>query len=258
VIAIISDIHSNYEALSAVFDDLERRGCEQVVCLGDVIGYGPEPDRCLDMVAEKVDVTLMGNHDYAVLYEPSNFNVGAESACYWTRQFLENYEDTQRRNRWWDLLGAMSAKHTIPSTDLDIPELAFVHGSPRRPINEYVFPDDIYNAPGKLQGSFDRFKGLCFVGHTHVPGCFFLEPPDFYNPEDLDGEYILEPDKKVLINVGSVGQPRDRDPRASYAIFDEDVVRFIRVDYDVEAVMEKVRNIADLDDYLGLRLKEGR
>ncbi len=258
MIAIISDIHSNYEALSAVLADIEQRNCRKVICLGDVIGYGPNPDLCLDLISEKVDVTLMGNHDYAVLYEPSNFNVGAESACYWTRQFLDNYPDIERRNGYWDLLGAMPAKHVIPSQELDIPELAFVHGSPRRPINEYVFPDDIYNSPSKLQGAFDRFKGLCFVGHTHVPGCFFLEPPDFYNPEDLEDQYVLEPEKKVLVNVGSVGQPRDRDPRASYAIFDEDVVKFIRVEYDIDAVVEKVRQIPDLDDYLGLRLKEGR
>ena len=258
MLAIISDIHSNIEALSAVFADIERQGISRVICLGDVIGYGPNPDLCLDLIRSKVDVCLMGNHDYAVLYEPNNFNVGAEGACYWTRQFLESYPDAGRRNSYWDLLGQMPVKYTMAGDEYGADELTFVHGSPRRPVNEYVFPDDIYNAPSKLQGSFDRFNGLCFVGHTHVPGCFFLEPPDFYSPDDLDDEYEIEPGKKVLINVGSVGQPRDRDNRASYVVVERGLVRFCRVEYDLERVIEKVRAIPELDDYLGLRLKEGR
>jgi predicted phosphodiesterase len=258
MIAIISDIHSNIEALTAVFEDIEQRRCQRVFCLGDVIGYGPNPDACLDLIGQKVEVTLMGNHDFAVLYEPNNFNVGAEGACYWTRQYLAGIEDAEKRNAYWKLLGSMPVKHTVDASELGMNELTFVHGSPRRPVNEYLFPDDIYNAPTKLQGAFDRFNGLCFVGHTHVPGCFFLEPPDFYSPDDLDDVYEVEPDKKVLINVGSVGQPRDRDNRASYVMLEPGQVRFCRVEYDIDAVAEKVRGIDQLDDYLGIRLKEGR
>ena len=84
-IAVISDVHGNLTALTAVLDDIDRRGVAQIVCLGDVVGYGPEPAKCLDLVLDRCQVTLMGNHDFAVLYEPSNFNIGAEMACYWTR-----------------------------------------------------------------------------------------------------------------------------------------------------------------------------
>jgi len=96
MLAVISDIHSNTEALTAVLEDIAKRNVTRIVCLGDVIGYGPEPESCMDVVMEKAEITLMGNHDYAVLYEPSNFNIGAESACFWTRRRLENEEDAAK------------------------------------------------------------------------------------------------------------------------------------------------------------------
>ncbi len=258
MLALISDIHSNLEALTAVLEDIERRGVERIVCLGDVVGYGPQPKECLDLVTDRAEVTLMGNHDFAVLYEPNKFNIGAEAACFWTRRQLEEEPDASRRNARWERMGAFPVKHKAAAGDgEDALPLAFVHGSPRRPVNEYVFPDDVYNAPGKLQTLFDRFEGLCFVGHTHVPGVF-LETPDFYSPDELEGAFELRSARKALINVGSVGQPRDRDPRASYVVVDDEAVRFVRVEYDVESVMEKVFAVGELDDYLGTRLKEGR
>jgi len=259
MLAVISDIHSNIEALRAVMDDIEDRGIETIVCLGDAIGYGPNPDECLDLIADRVSVTLMGNHDFAVLYEPANFNVGAEGACYWTRQFLEDHIDSDKRKTYWDLLGAMPIKHVMTgeSVGVNVGELTFVHGSPRRPVNEYLFPDDVFNAPSKIQGSFDRFNNLCFVGHTHVPGVF-VDPPDFYPPDEIDGQYEIKPKDKALINVGSVGQPRDRDRRASYVVIESDMIRFVRVEYDIDAVIKKVRAVPQLDDYLGVRLKDGR
>ncbi len=257
MLAIISDIHSNLEALRAVFDDIESRGCRRIVCLGDVIGYGPDPRDSVDLVRDRTEVTLMGNHDFAVLYEPNRFNIGAEAACYWTREQLEAEPDDVRRNAWWEFLGNMPIKHTLDGAELGMGELTFVHGSPRRPVNEYVFPDDIYNAPSKVQGSFDRFGHLCFIGHTHVPGVF-LETPDFYSPDELDDVYPVDAHRKALINVGSVGQPRDRDRRASYVLLDDGKVQFHRVAYDVDAVCTKVHAVPDLDDYLGTRLKDGR
>lgn len=255
--AIISDIHSNTHALSAVLDDISSRDIEKVICLGDVVGYGAEPDACLDALMERVDVCLMGNHDFAVMYEPSNFNIGAETACFWTRAKLESEEDKPARDRRWEFLGTLEVKHTMSGDGLGMGELAFVHGSPRRPINEYVFPDDVYNNPNKIHGLFDRFEHLCFVGHTHVPGVF-LDTPDFYSPEELEWVYKVDSPRKALINVGSVGQPRDRDNRASYAIVEAGAVRFVRVAYDVDAACQKVYDIPELDDYLGTRLKEGR
>jgi diadenosine tetraphosphatase ApaH/serine/threonine PP2A family protein phosphatase len=130
------------------------------------------------------------------------------------------------------------------------------HGSPRRPINEYIFPDDMYNSPTKLSASLERFEHLCFVGHTHVPGVF-TAGLDFHSPADLDGEYEIT-EGKALINVGSVGQPRDRDPRAGYVLLRDGKVIFRRVAYDVPTTMNKVYAIQELDDYLGARLEDGR
>lgn len=257
MIAVISDIHSNVEALKAVLEDIASRGISMIFCLGDVVGYGPEPKQCLDLVSSATKVTLMGNHDCAVLYEPHRFNLGAEASCYWTRNQLENEQDIPKRNARWDFLGSLPVKHTWDASELGLGELTFVHGSPRRPINEYIFPDDIYNTPNKVQGLFERFEHLCFVGHTHVPGVF-LDTPDFYGPDELDSVFEIDPSHKALINVGSVGQPRDRDNRASYVIAKPDNIQFVRVEYPVDIVAEKVFAISELDDYQGTRLKEGR
>ncbi len=256
MIAVISDIHSNVVALQAVLADIAQRDVKQIICLGDVVGYGPKPNECLDLVRQNASVTLMGNHDFAVLYEPNNFNLGAESACFWTRKQLEQEPDEQKRNERWGFLGQLQVKHVMSGEDYGMGELAFVHGSPRKPINEYVFPDDVYNNPNKIHGLFDRFKGLCFIGHTHVPGVF-LDSPDFYSCDELDMVYEYE-DNKALINVGSVGQPRDRDIRAGYVLIEPGLVRFVRVEYEVESVVQEVLGISELDDYLGIRLKEGR
>ena len=257
MLAVISDIHSNTEALRAVLDDITDRGIERIVCLGDVIGYGPEPRECLDLVRERAEVCLMGNHDFAVMYEPENFNAGAEAAAFWTRQQLEADPDDAACRERWEFLGSLQIKHRLVEESLESGPIAFVHGSPRRPVNEYVFPDDVYNNAHKLQGLFDRFEHLCFVGHTHVPGVF-VETPDFYVPEELEYVYEIDPNGKALINVGSVGQPRDRDNRASYALIEPGCVRFVRVAYDYEAVIAKVEPVTQLDDYLGVRLREGR
>jgi predicted phosphodiesterase len=257
MIAVISDIHSNTAALAAVLADIANRGVKKIICLGDVVGYGPDHKGAIDLVMSNCEVTLMGNHDYAVLYEPVKFNTGAESACFWTRQQLEDEGDAARRSARWDFLGKLQVKHAIDGEDNGLGDIVFLHGSPRRPVNEYIFPDDIYNNPAKIQGIFDRFNHVCFVGHTHVPG-IFTAAPDFYSPDELEDLYEVDPRRKVLINVGSVGQPRDRDNRACYVLIEEEAVRFVRVEYDVEAVAKEVYAIPELDDYLGTRLKEGR
>ncbi len=257
MLAVISDIHSNTLALRAVLDDIAARDVKEILCLGDVVGYGPQPKECMDLVMAQAALTLLGNHDYAVFYEPVKFNTGAEAACFWTRQQLEDEPDHQRRNARWDFLGGLPVKHTLRGDDYGMGELVFLHGSPRRPVNEYIFPDDIYNNPAKIEGIFDRFSHLCFVGHTHVPGVF-TPAPDFYTPSELGEVFEVNPRKKALINVGSVGQPRDHDSRACYCLIEDEAVRFVRVAYDVEAVVQEVYAIPELDDYLGTRLREGR
>jgi diadenosine tetraphosphatase ApaH/serine/threonine PP2A family protein phosphatase len=123
-------------------------------------------------------------------------------------------------------------------------------------VNEYIFPDDIYTNPGKFVSIFERVEKLCFCGHTHVPGVF-LEGPDFYSPDELDGKFELS-DEKAIINVGSVGQPRDRDPRSSFVILTDRYVEFVRVPYDVETTVKKVYAVPELDNFLGDRLRDGR
>lgn len=247
--AIISDVHANLEALTAVVAEIDRRQIQHVLCLGDTVGYGPNPMECLDIVSARCRASLMGNHDFAVLYEPYNFNSGAEAACFWTRQQFENDPDPARRANRWRHLGNLPVR-------IRTNEFIAVHASPRRPVNEYIFPDDIYTNPGKFVSIFERFEKLCFVGHTHVPGVF-LEGPDFYSPEELDYKFELN-DEKAVVNVGSVGQPRDRDPRSSFVIVNETQIEFVRVEYDIQATVKKVEAIEELDNFLGTRLLDGR
>ena len=248
--AIISDIHGNLDALNVVLADIDRRGIQRMYCLGDIIGYGPNPTECLDLVRERCEFAMMGNHDFASLYEPTSFNTSAEQACFWTRRQFEIEPDAEKRKARWEFLGNLEIRKFVDGA-------LFVHASPRRPINEYIFPDDVMTAPVKMQQIFDRFESRCFVGHTHVTG-IFTDEPDFYPPADLGDAYTFRDDEKCVINPGSVGQPRDRDPRASYAILHDDRVEFVRLDYDIDAVIRKVERIPELNDFLGQRLLEGR
>jgi predicted phosphodiesterase len=256
--AILSDIHSNVEALTAVLDDVARRGIQTIYCLGDVVGYGPNPVECLDLVIDKTQWCVLGNHDYAALYEPTNFNYGAEQASFWTREVLELQEDQDRNNLRWQFLGSLPMRHTLEATlDGEPTVLDFVHASPRRPINEYIFPDDVYTNPAKVRMLFEKIKHVCFVGHTHMPGVF-LEEPDFYLPDELGGAYPIVEDEKAIINIGSVGQPRDRDNRASYVYVDGNKVYFVRIAYDFETTMKKIFAIERLDRFHAERLRDGR
>jgi diadenosine tetraphosphatase ApaH/serine/threonine PP2A family protein phosphatase len=244
--ALISDIHSNLESLTAVLADLRAQGVEEVYCLGDVVGYGPNPRECIDLVM-KCKVCLLGNHDQGALFDPEGFNTGAERAIFWTREQLEN-SNSPAGNRRWDFLGELPRNHLEG-------KFLFVHGSARNPLNEYVFPEDIYNRR-KMEKIFALIEKYAFQGHTHVPGVF-TEDFRFLSPEEINFEYRLG-DAKVMINVGSVGQPRDGDPRACYVILEDDLVRFRRVEYPVEETIRKIYAIPDLDNYLGDRLRDGR
>lgn len=250
--AIISDIHANLDALQVVLADIDRRNVERIVCLGDIVGYGPNPLECLDLVRERCEFALMGNHDFAVLYEPTSFNVSAEQACFWTRRQFDEEPDAELRRARFEYLGNLDIKRKDDGA-------LWVHASPRRPINEYIFPDDVITAPTKMAQIFDRIDSHAFCGHTHVTGVF-TDEPDFYPPADLGGKYKFVTDEKCIINPGSVGQPRDRDPRASYAILSDDQasVEFFRLEYDIQAVIAKVDAVPELSEFLGQRLLEGR
>ena len=250
--AIVSDIHSNLAALTAVLEDIEAQGATRIVCLGDVIGYGPQPRECVDLARERFEFTLLGNHEEAVLYGAVGFNPKAKAAIDWTRsQFDIDDDDEQARNLRWQFLGELP--ESVESDDGS--GVQFVHGSPREPTREYVFPTDVLN-PEKIYGIFEHVDRAAFNGHTHAPGVM-TESGLFKLPQDGDNEYALN-GEKVIVNVGSVGQPRDGNNRSSYALFDGERVIFRRVAYDIEATMKLMETIPELPDYLAHRLKEGR
>ncbi|HBS28243.1 MAG TPA: phosphoesterase [Phycisphaerales bacterium] len=256
--AVISDIHGNASALRAVLADIDGVGARRIICLGDIVGYGPEPLACVDLVAQRCAWSLMGNHDFGVLYEPTNFNPGAEAAAYWTRDAFDAEPDDAARARRYEFLGRLRVRVVEKIDSSDRPVLA-VHGSPRRPINEYIFPDDVLNASDKVRQVFAQVEGIAIVGHTHVPGVF-TDEPDFYPPDEAGegGVYRFTEGEKAIINVGSVGQPRDHDPRASYVLLYPDRVEFRRVEYDIDATAKQIKAIPQLNDWLADRLYEGR
>ena len=268
--AVISDIHSNLEALEAVLADIRAQGISEIYCLGDIIGYGPNPRECIDLVMQ-CQVCLLGNHDQGALFDPEGFNTGAERAIFWTRDQLENGRGNPAENaRRWDFLGELLRSKRDNG-------FLFVHGSARNPLNEYVFPEDIYNGK-KMEKIFSLIEHHCFQGHTHVPGVF-TESLNFSSPEELNYEYRLGA-SKTMTNVGSVGQPRDGDPRACYVVLEQTdnpalppgaaqaaqdtgtgagtILRFRRVEYEFEKTIRKIYDIQDLDNFLGDRLREGR
>lgn len=245
--ALISDVHSNLEALRVVLDDIRQQGIEEIYCLGDIIGYGPNPRECLDHVRQ-CRVTILGNHDQAAMFDPDGFNPVALRAVYWTREQLEQGGTPAQINARWDFLGELPRMH-------DEGSYLFVHGSVREPTNEYVFPEDVYNQR-KMQALFDRLRLYSFQGHTHIPGVF-TSSGEFLSPDEFNYCYRLT-SEKTMVNVGSVGQPRDGDPRACYAILTDETVTFRRLEYPVEETIAKIYREPDLDNMLGDRLREGR
>ncbi|MEQ8768395.1 MAG: metallophosphoesterase family protein [Planctomycetota bacterium] len=253
--AIISDLHSNTEALEAVFADIRRMGIEDVVCLGDVIGYGPNPRECIDLLLQgpKLLHCIRGNHEEALLDESSatEFNDKARSALDWTRDQLSSDAFPWETNeRYWNFIGGLPER-------ADLEDNLFVHGSPRDPIREYLLPRDSQK-PEKMRILFERMdQPKCFVGHSHVPG-IYTTGGEYYHPSDLQGGTYRCNGEKTLVNVGSVGQPRDGDVRASYVTVSGDEIRFHRVEYDFRAVMKKIYDTSGLPDYLADRLEKGR
>ncbi len=195
--AIISDIHSNLEALVAVMAGIEKRGIKEVLCLGDIVGYGPNPRECIDL-AKTFKVTILGNHDEAAIWsdQTESFNPVAKDAVDWTRKMLEDPTDGPRNTKRWDFLGELQRSYRENS------EL-FVHGSPRRPVREYVFPEDVANR-GKMEDIFGRVEHVCYIGHSHMPGIFtedmsFKPPQEFFNVYEMDGKKVRDPQKITFV-----------------------------------------------------------
>lgn len=268
--------------------DIRSQGIKEIYCLGDIIGYGPNPRECIDLVMKNCQVTILGNHDQAALFDPEGFNAGAERAIFWTRHMLES-GDPAGNERRWEFLGELPRMRREQ-------DVLFVHGSARNPLNEYVFPEDIYNQR-KMERIFGLVDRNCFQGHTHIPGVF-TEDNTFQSPDEFGFRWELG-DKKMLANVGSVGQPRDGNNQACYVVLhgggadtvrtgggdrggsgpatgagtpvpspgDDPtrtarsqgrVIEYRRVPYDFEKTIAKIYAIPELDNFLGDRLRDGR
>ena len=230
--------------------DIATQDVERIVCLGDVIGYGPHPCECLDQ-AMQFEFCILGNHDSSALFDPEGFNEAAEQAIFWTRNRLESSKDgPDASRRRMQFLCNLPRMHREGSA-------LFVHGSPRGPTNEYVFPEDTQNVK-KMEKLFSMVPHLCFQGHTHVPGVFTSDLR-FIRPSDTGAGYSLaDPSARLMINVGSVGQPRDGDSRSCYVVVDHEKVIFRRVEYNIQKTIEAIEAEPDLDNFLGYRLLEGR
>ncbi len=251
MIAIVSDLHANLEATRAVMADIEKHKASEVVCLGDIIGYGPNPVECLD-IAMDFRVVVMGNHEKALLthMDAANFNETARKSIEWTRGRLniwspENRETNARR---WDFTGDLKDIHKDEG-------ITYVHGTPRYPTLEYLYADDL-NFPGKMEAIFSYIDQVCFNGHTHMPGIWTADMV-FVSVTEANYRYRLT-QKKTIINVGSVGQPRDGDKRACYVLMDDERVIFRRVEYPFNKTAAKIKAIPEINPSLAYRLTVAR
>ena len=239
-ILLISDIHSNITALNAVLEDAGT--VDAVWCLGDLVGYGPEPDACIARVRELPNLLcIMGNHDAAVtgLRNIDKFNDEAEQAILVTRSIIKPE--------------SVDYLKTLPET-IETETALLAHGSPRNPIWEYILD----SLTAKMALAFIQ-KDIGFVGHTHLPVCFTHEVKS-----DKMTKKLMKPDEKIhihdqmILNPGSVGQPRDHDPRASYGIYDPEAKtwQILRVEYDIPSVQKRIIE-AGMPEKHALRLAEG-
>jgi diadenosine tetraphosphatase ApaH/serine/threonine PP2A family protein phosphatase len=250
-VALISDLHSNIEALEAVLKDVDSQGVQKIYCLGDLIGYGPNPREMLKH-AFNWAFSLRGNHEDALLFLALDFNPEAAQAIDWTRgQLNEPGAPKDENHRMWNYLG-------------DLPDMKeedgvmYLHASPRNRTKEYVRPHDVQDRE-KMEEIFSMIKRVCFCGHTHEPGVF-TEDFKFYPPRAFANKVKLSENRKYYVNIGSVGQPRDRDTRSCYVVWDPEtqVVEFRRVDYDYRKTMDKIYAIMQIPRRFGERLEVGR
>ena len=238
---IFSDIHGNLEALQAVMAKMDELGVERRVCLGDLVGYCANPNECVELIRQQSNLTILGNHDSVALGRESseNFNFYARRAIEWTRENLTP--------------ASISYLKTLSYLEAEGP-LCFVHASPRSPADWYYV-----SALDDAVDSFGFFKQrICFIGHTHWPVLVVMENEQSFRICDTLA-HTLDKNQRLLVNVGSVGHPRDRNSQASFCICDSDTlsVEIVRVPYDIEKTQEKMRKL-NFADFLVSRLQEGR
>lgn len=223
IYAVISDVHSNLKALKSVLKDLRNRNIRDIYFLGDAVGYGPEPNECIELLKAECKVLLAGNHDWGVagLTDTDFFNENARVAIEWTKKVISE--------------GNIEALRSFPvKLELKKESITLVHSTPYEPeLWHYLF---------RLSDAELNFKyfdsKFCFIGHSHQPVIIErLSSGEFITNRKI---ISIKPDSRYIINVGSVGQPRDGDPSASYAIVDGEKVEIVRVSYDIEATQKKM------------------
>ncbi|HQG44183.1 MAG TPA: metallophosphoesterase family protein [bacterium] len=237
---IISDVHGNLQALEQVLRAVDAESCDELFFLGDAVGYGPQPDECVAVLGDRVVLAILGNHDDAVLERtnPFSFNEYALRAALWTRRTITS--ETRAAIAGYTLIGRREG-------DL------FVHASPANPRAwEYLL--SIREAERQFAAFTEPF---CFIGHSHMPGGFILTPEGritAFRPKRL----LLDDQFRYIINVGSVGQPRDGDPRACFVLYDREkgLIEFKRVEYPVERTQALMAE-SHLPDFLIQRLQKG-
>ena len=237
--AIIADIHGNLEALNEVLNVCRQEGVRRIFCAGDVVGYGANPRECLDIIRQRNIVCVAGNHDWAACGKipTDNFNREAAQAVAWTAKQLQRDELDFLKN-----LGLVYRnEHFI-----------LVHGSLHRP-EQFIYLTDVLRAADSF---FLMDRPVCFIGHTHVPAVMVKDEEETFNDEQRT--FNIDTHKKYIVNVGSVGQPRNYSPTASFCIFDPDLGRLElkAASYDVETAQQKIL-AAGLPNILATRLAVG-
>jgi len=237
---IFSDVHGNLEAFQAVLDAFRAEAIDRFIFAGDIIGYGADPIECIRILKELNPIMVAGNHDWACvgLLDKKWFNSKTEESITWTQSALSD-EDK-------DFLKSMELVKKCETMGL-------VHGSLDNP-GEFKYVLDLFGAEICLEESLDH---ICFIGHTHRPGIFFMKGPEVNYI--LQNETYIQDGTRYLINVGSVGQPRDGNPHACYCVYDTSsrLLQMKRIPYDIHKAQEKIFN-AGLPHIFADRLPQGR
>lgn len=264
---ILSDVHSNLEAFEAVLSDIKKRFPDiigtgshqiQIISLGDLIGYGPNPIECILLSIQHNIINLHGNHELALSRDKTNFNPVAQRAINWTKGIVQKNITNPKVKQF---LQSLTYEYRADSPSFP-GGIIYTHGSPRGVIDEYVIrKEDLFNLTDEvkknLRENFEEVTDVGFLGHTHIPYIcttdLYLIHPEWQNYEP----YPLLSGTKTIVNVGSVGQPRDNDTRACYATFDGTNVTHYRVEYPIEKTVARMQRIPELDSVLWRRIQKG-
>lgn len=238
--AVIADIHANLEAFKVVLSDIEKNKIDEILFLGDAVGYGPNPNECVELLSQRCKAMVAGNHDWATLglTDICYFNDNARYALEWTKGVL-----TEKN---MSILKALPIKKVLQDDNIIL-----VHATPKNP-EEWHYLLTLWDAEINFQYFNTQF---CFIGHSHQP--FILERFTSGEMVTHKEEASIKESYRYIINVGSVGQPRDGDPRACYAIIDDNRIKIVRVPYDIGAIQNKMEK-ERLPLYLIERLAIGR